>query len=90
MVIFFRMRELIISRMPYLLFHTCLYDLLNIGQRNPNGIKQKILSTNSKLIPLINGIKLILGLNNDSPKSNSLKNSLIVGIPTIFLKTIHR
>ena len=50
---------------------------------------KKMFSIKLKLSPSLNGIKFILGLNNDSPNCDNLENSLKVGIPTIFPKSKH-
>lgn len=53
-------------------------------------MKRKMLKINPKLNPLLNGIRLIFGLKNDSPNRDNLMYSLRVGIPTIFVSITHK
>lgn len=71
-------------------FFICWYFLLIRGHKNPNGMKRKMLKINPKLNPLLNGIRLIFGLKNDSPNRDNLMYSLRVGIPTIFVSITHK
>ena len=62
----------------------------NVGSKNPNGIKNIILSIVEISIPLLSGIKFNTGSNIGTPNITFLSKSLKVGNPTISFNEITR